>query len=331
MSDDLALAFLGLHPSRLRALVAQWGSPRRLVAAIRAGRVEAIDPAALVPGPARREALAACGARPIRLGDPEYPEALSGIGDPPPVLFVRGVLPGEPAVAIVGTRRCTGYGRSLARAFGAAIAGAGWVVVSGLARGIDGEAHRGALAAGGGVVGVLGCGPDRVYPAEHRDLFIAVEVSGALVTEYPPGATPLGWRFPPRNRIIAGLARAVVVVEAGRTGGALVTAAQAVDQGREVFAVPGDIDREASAGCNLLIRDGAIPVLGPEDLIDALSIVIGPPRRTPSPGVLPATGVEIDGLADLIGLTGSALHAWIGRQELAGVLRIAGTRVYPAG
>lgn len=332
MSAVATLAFLGLHPDRLRDLRARWGGDRPLLAAIRAGSVTGIAPGALVPPGSQRAALTASEATLVLRGDGCYPPALDGIGDPPPALFVKGAIPPGPGVAVVGTRRCTGYGRSLARAFGVAIARAGWVVVSGLARGIDGEAHRGALAAGGPVIGVLGCGPDRVYPAEHRDLHDAVQAAGALVTEYPPGAAPLGWRFPPRNRIIAGLSRAVVVVEAGRTGGALVTAAVAAEQGREVFAVPGDVDRESSAGCNLLIRDGAIPVLGADDLVEALSLLLGPPALVPDPGDgIPPSGIEIDDLGLVLGLDGAALHAWIGRQELDGRLRLSGTRVHPTG
>jgi DNA processing protein len=179
-------------------------------------------------------------------------------------------------VAIVGTRHCTEYGRRLAFELATACSEAGWVVVSGLARGIDGAAHRGALAASGPTVAVLGCGPDVPYPRQHvglsRDI---VDGGGAIITEYPPGASPLAWGFPPRNRIISALSVAVVVVESAATGGSLSTASRAVSQARTVFAVPGDIDREASVGCNLLIRDGAVPVLGAQDLVEGLSLVGG--------------------------------------------------------
>jgi DNA processing protein len=164
----------------------------------------------------------------------------------------------------------------LASAFGSACADAGWPVVSGLARGIDGAAHEGVLAAGGVAVAVLGAGPDVRYPREHVGLYGRILGSGGtIVTEYPPGTPPHGWRFPPRNRIISGLSAAVVVVESAVTGGSLGTAAHAVDQDRMVFAVPGDVDREASVGCNLLIRDGAVPVLGAEDLVASLSLLTG--------------------------------------------------------
>lgn len=301
--------------------------------AVRRGRVEGIEPGVVLSARGQTAALRACEAHPVFLGDAGYPAALAGIADPPDVLFVRGTLPLSLGVAVVGTRRSTAYGRGLARAFGRAIAAAGWVLCSGLARGIDGEAHRGTLEAGGTGVGVLGCGSDVVYPREHAGLIAALARSGAIVTEYPPGTAPHGWRFPPRNRIISGLSRVVVVVEAGATGGALVTAARAAEQGREVFAVPGDVDRESSVGCNLLIRDGAIPVLGAADLIEALSLVLGPPAHAdaaPDP-VIPASGIGLDDLAVRLGLPGPGLLAWLGRREVSGSIRIEGDRVFPGG
>jgi DNA processing protein len=268
-------------------------------------------------------------------GEPGYPAALEDLGDPPDVLFVRGTLRPLPAVAVVGTRRCTSYGRRLASAFGREVARAGWVLVSGLARGIDGAAHRGTIDRGGVGVAVLGSGSDVVYPADHRHLHdTLIESGGAVITEYPPGTRPNGWRFPPRNRIISGLSKAVVVVEAGVTGGALVTALRAAEQGRAVFAVPGDVDREASIGCNLLIRDGAIPVLGPEDLVEGLSLLLGPPTRAPgSPAAsgLPAgvdgvvlasarSPIAVDELIAALGLTAPTVLAAVARLELDGRL-----------
>lgn len=329
----LELAGLGLHPGRLAELLTRWGDADGTIAAIRRGAVDGLDGESIVPAEALMRRLDRCDARPLFLGDAGYPEALTEIEDPPPTLFVKGAIPLGPAVAVVGTRRATSYGRALARAFGAAVAAAGWVLVSGLARGIDGEAHRGSLDRSGAGIGVLGCGPDVVYPREHGDLAAALTGAGALVTEYPPGAAPLAWRFPPRNRIISGLAGAVVVVEAGVAGGALVTAARAVAQGREVFAVPGDVDRETSTGCNLLIRDGAIPVLGPADLVEALSLVLGPPRCAPTTddGDLPTAGTSMDALAGRLGLDGPGLANWLGRMRISGRIRIEGDRVYPHG
>lgn len=280
-ADRIAVARLALHPARTRELLHRWGGHRGLLRAVARGRV----PGAVPPGDPEefREALLRVDCRVVARGEVEYPAVLESIEDPPDALFVRGSIPEAPAVAVVGTRRCTGYGRRLARAFGSAVAESGWCVVSGLARGIDGEAHRGMLDAGGAGIGVLGSGIDVVYPREHASLFEAIVDRGALLSEYPPGTLPHGWRFPPRNRIISGLATAVVVVEAGETGGALITAMLAAEQGREVFAVPGDVGREASVGCNRLIRDGAVPVLGVDDLVEALSLVLGPPRPRPQP------------------------------------------------
>ncbi len=327
----LAVAFLGLHPDRRRELVVRYGDAGGLIGAVRRGRIEGFDPAVLPTSRQQSDAMKAYGVRPLFLGDDEYPALLAGIADPPDVLFVRGSLPTGPCVAVVGTRRSTAYGRGLARAFGRAIAAAGWVLCSGLARGIDGEAHRGTLDASGFGVGVLGCGSDVVYPREHDGLIAALATRGAVVTEYPPGTPPHGWRFPPRNRIISGLSRVVVVVEATATGGALVTAARAAEQGREVFAVPGDVDRESSLGCNLLIRDGAIPILGAADLIEALSLVLGPPRPVAVTGEqeIPASGISKDDLAVRLGLGGAALLSWLGRREVSGHLRVEGDQVFP--
>ncbi len=329
--DRLAVAFLGLHPDRRRQLVAEHGGPRGLIAAVRCGAVAGLDDAMVRGTDECESAMRSCGVRALFHGDPDYPAALAGIADPPDLLFVRGTIPLGPVVGVVGTRRSTAYGNGLARSFGRAIASAGWVLCSGLARGIDGEAHRGTVEAGGAGIGVLGCGPDVVYPREHRRLVSDLEASGAIVTEYPPGTPPHGWRFPPRNRIISGLSRVLVVVEAAVTGGALVTAGRAIDQGREVFAVPGDVDRESSVGCNLLIRDGAIPVLGPEDLVEALSLVLGLPRpAAAAAGPVPPSGIGIEDLGLRLGLNGRELAAWLGRAELDGAVRIEAGRVFPA-
>lgn len=302
-ADRLRLAFCGLHPDRARMLLAEWGSARAVVRALERGQVRcsaAVRASLEVSVEQRRSDLAALGVAPLLRE--ELPPHLAELPDAPDLLFVRGSLPSEPGVAVVGTRRCTRYGRELARAFGYAVAAAGWPLVSGLARGIDGEAHRGTVEGDGVGVAVLGSGPDVWYPAEHRRLGEDLVVGGgAVVTEYPPGTPPEGWRFPPRNRIIAGLSKAVVVVEAGEKGGALITAGNAAEQGRTVFAVPGDVDRKASVGCNLLIRDGAHPVLGPDDLVEALSFLLGPPAAGRG-GAAPT-----DPLLDLLGPTGRSV------------------------
>jgi DNA processing protein len=213
---------------------------------------------------------------------PSYPPLLTELHDPPRRLFVRGGPPavlGEGAVAVVGARSCSAYGAEVARSVARDLAAAGLVVVSGLARGIDAEAHRGALEAGGRTVAVLGCGIDRDYPRAHADLARRIAASGAVVSEYPPGTEPAPWRFPARNRIIAALARATVVVEARSRSGALGTVDFALELGREVFAVPGEITAALSAGTNDLLRQGAAPLLTADDVLSALGIERDPQWR----------------------------------------------------
>ncbi len=221
----------------------------------------------------------------LRRGVAPYPALLAAIPDPPALLWVRGrgdveVL-GLPSVAVVGARACTSYGRAVARSLGRELAGAGLVVVSGLARGIDGEAHRGALDAGGITVGVLGCGIDRDYPAAHRELARRICERGLVVSEYEVGVEPAPWRFPARNRIIAGLCHATVVVEARERSGALITADFALEDGREVMVVPGEITSTVSAGSNALLRLGATPVTAAADVLEVYGIRCesGPPAE----------------------------------------------------
>jgi DNA processing protein len=225
-----------------------------------------------------RAALGARGVGWTGRGEPAFPPLLAAIHDPPPGLFLRGATAGSsdvltrPSVAIVGARSCSPYGSQVARAGARELAAAGLVVVSGLARGVDGEAHRGALEAGGVTIAVLGCGIDRDYPASHRELAARICERGLIVSEYAPGVEPAPWRFPARNRIIAGLARATVVVEARERSGALITADFALEQGREVFAVPGEITSALSAGSNALLALGACPYTSSHDVLDALGI-----------------------------------------------------------
>jgi len=264
-------------------------------------------------------------------GADEYPVGLLDLEQPPP-LYVRGETTMAPAVAVVGTRRCTRYGLNLASAFGSALSETGWTTVSGLARGIDAAAHRGTLRGRGDAVAVLGSGVDVIYPAENTDLYHAIlDGRGAVMSEYPPGTRPDRWRFPARNRIIAAIASAVVVVEAGEKGGALITARLAAELGRPVFVVPGDLDRPASMGCNRLIRDGAHPVLGVDDLIAELELVLGAPPRPPSrvSDAIPATGVAIDDLPGVWGCSPAEAFARLARMEVAGEARRAGDVVLP--
>lgn len=260
----------------------------------------------------------------------DAPVGLTDLEDPPD-LYVDGVLTGAPGIAVVGTRRATRYGIDLAEAFGAAIARAGWTTVSGLARGIDTAAHRGCLRVGGHAVAVLGCGIDVCYPKENEGLFgRVVETGGAIISEYPPGTPPDRWRFPARNRIIAAISSAVVVVEAARTGGALITARLGAELGRPVFVVPGDVDRPSSAGCNLLIRDGAFPVMGPEDLIEELSLVIGPPERSDVPELgIPVGGLGMGELPELWAVSMSEALVRVTRLEMEGLVRRDGDRILP--
>lgn len=202
----------------------------------------------------------------------EYPVRLHHLTDPPECLWATGPLQisSDRMVAVVGTRRATEYGRRTAEKISWGLAAAGWTVVSGLARGIDAAAHRGALDAEGRTLAVLGCGVDRVYPATNRDLRRRIARSGALVSEFEPGTPPLRHHFPQRNRIIAALARAVVVVQAGEPSGALITADMALDLGREVLAVPGPVDQAVSCGVHRLLREGAGLVTSAQDVFQAL-------------------------------------------------------------
>jgi DNA processing protein len=216
------------------------------------------------------------GIRWLPRSSPEFPRALASIFDPPVGLFLRGgaetAILDRPTVAVVGARSCSAYGSSVARTLGRELGAAGLVVASGLARGIDGEAHRGALQASGETVAVLGCGVDRVYPAAHGGLARRIAERGLIVSEYPPGVEPAPWRFPARNRIIAGLATATVVVEARERSGALITADLALEEGREVFAVPGEITSALSAGTNALLRVGATILTSPADVLESFGI-----------------------------------------------------------
>jgi DNA processing protein len=224
----------------------------------------------------------------------------------------------RPAVAVVGARACSGYGASVARLLGRELAAAGIVVVSGLARGVDGEAHKGALEAAGATVAVLGCGIDRDYPAAHAQLARRIAERSLLVSEYEPGIEPAPWRFPARNRIIAGLCAATVVVEARERSGALITADFALEEGREVFAVPGEITSALSAGTNELLRLGATPLTCAGDVLEAfgLEAPAGTAVSHPLLDLLPATADE---LVRLSGLSASEVAAALAELELAQV------------
>ena len=219
------------------------------------------------------EILESCARKKIHIltwQDPRYPVALKNISDPPMILYYRGILPefnNHPFVGVVGTRKASAYGLRLAENISRQIARHGGIVVSGMAEGIDAMATHGALGEGKMVVGVLGCGADVVYPRYNRELFLRMERSGCLVSEYPPGTKPDKWNFPQRNRIISGLSCGVLVVEAPAKSGALITARQALDQGRDVFVTPGNVGVASCEGSNGLLRDGAIMVTSGWDIL----------------------------------------------------------------
>ncbi|MDR7417981.1 MAG: DNA-processing protein DprA [Armatimonadota bacterium] len=266
---------------------AAWRSLRSLTAGRRdadeiVSASRAFDPAAMLRRCRER------GISVLALLDPAYPARLRAIPDPPAVLYVRGTLDERPAVAIVGSRRATAYGRAATGRMAADLAAAGVTIVSGLARGIDGAAHQAALDAEGHTVAVLGCGIDVLYPREHRRLAEAIAAAGALVSEFAPGTPPLPGHFPRRNRVISGLALGVVVVEGAEDSGALVTVDYALEQGREVFAVPGSIFSVKSRAPHELLRQGARIAERADDVLDELKLSRPPgapvtaPARTAS-------------------------------------------------
>ncbi len=261
----------------------------------------------------------ACGARLLTWLDAAYPAALRLLRDAPPVVYVRGPWQDgpEPVVAIVGTRRASAYGLAVADALGEILGGAGIVVVSGLARGIDGAAHAAALRAGGVTVGVLGCGVDIVYPAEHRLLMEAMQQRGAVIAEAPMGTRPHKRQFPQRNRLISGLARAVVVVEGDVDSGALITARCGLAQGRQVFAVPGRVHDRTSRGPHRLLTQGAKMLVTPSDLFEALGLPPAadlsrpdePPRRVAARWSTPQDGARRGGAARTDGASTAPLDS----------------------
>lgn len=265
--------------------------------------------------------LAKFGVRAAVHGEPDYPARLTTIVGAPSLLYLRGTLEASDAnsVGIVGSRACTAYGKRMAERIAAGLARAGWTVISGLARGIDGAAHRGALDAGGRTIAVLAGGLSKIYPPEHADLADEVAKRGCLVSETPMTVAPQPGMFPARNRIISGLSRAVVVVEANFKSGALITVDHAAEQGRDVFAVPGPVDSPASAGCLELIRKGAKMVRDADDILEDLRGIAPPdppPVRkaasNPTPSLFEAPApVGLDPVQQKIwdALDGGAKHA----------------------
>ena len=290
------------------------------------------------------EKISAQGIQILTSDDEAYPRRLKEIEQPPPVLYVRGEwLPDDQfAVAVVGTRGITAYGRQITEQLVSHLAANGVTVVSGLARGVDATAHHAALNAGGRTAAVLGSGVDRIYPPENRALAERMLERGAILSDYPLGTAPESANFPPRNRIISGLSMATVVIEAGDTSGALITAEFAAEQGREVFAVPGSILAPQSRGTNRLIQNGALPLLSPDDLLQALDLRrVG--QHKEARHALPANDIEtallntlgseplhVDEVRNRTGLPVEKVSAALVMMELKGMVRQVGGMQYIA-
>jgi DNA processing protein len=300
--------------------------------------------AALTDAAALLTAAAAAGIHTVRWDDDHYPPLLRTIADPPPVLWVRGATDvlARPAVAIVGSRAATPYALEVAGRLGGELADRGVLVVSGLARGADGAAHRGCLAAGGATVAVLGCGLDIIYPPEHRELATSLCRDGALVSELGPGAPPLPEHFPLRNRLISGISLAVVVVEANEKSGSLITARYALEHGRDVMAVPGSVLGGRNRGSHALLKDGAKVVESADDILEEL----GWPALREAPEIsskslktdpllanlTPGETYSLDEMSATLGLAGSKLLPRLTEWEMRGQLvRVAGGRYIVAG
>jgi DNA processing protein len=360
MTDEraayVALALIpGLSHARLSRLLEACDTPLGAISAPFAflgtvpgiSRAAATAIAAATPDDGRRalDAAGRLGARVLVPADPDFPEALRTIPEPPLVLFALGdlALLGRPLAGIVGSRDPSPYGVSTCRAIAGTAARAGVGVVSGMARGLDAVAHEAALDAGGATVGVLGNGLGVIYPAANRALYARVAAEGLLLTEHPPGERPQTWNFPRRNRLVSGLARATVVVEAAESSGTLITVSAALEQGRDVLAVPGPITSPTSAGTNRLIRDGAAPYLEPDDLLRLYPEAALPappatgaaaqPGREPASlppdigeearrvaALVEATGTHVDVLASRAGRTVSDVLGSLLALELAGVV-----------
>jgi DNA processing protein len=355
VEDWLTLSFLpGLGCTLINHLVQQLGTPAavlqnadrvtslprvgaRLAATLRDGQL-------LVAARARAQAELALidrlGTRLLTPSSPEYPPALRTIADCPVVLYCRGHLNylQRRAVAIIGSRSASDYGKRIATGLAAELAIMGITIVSGAAYGIDAAAHGGAMAAGGATVGVLGCGLDVIYPRSHANLFRDITDKGLLISEYPFGTQPEGFRFPARNRIISGLVEGVVVVEATEKSGSLITARLALDQGREVFAVPGRIDSPKSAGTHRLIQQGAYLVHTVDDIL--IGLAWNQPNRSSAPErPLASDGCEltaqegavlaqldiyprdIETIGRITGLSLAELHGLLLQLELKGLVR----------
>ena len=350
MADLLDFVSLSLLPPWCWRVGAEWlrrgDAPhnivRRLVAA--SAREESgvsTDVGALAADAIRRADAASITAVPW--SHAAYPAALTAIADPPPVLWTRGNIDAlsTPAVAIVGSRAATPYGLAVAEQLAADLAARGLVVISGLARGVDSAAHRGALAGGGTTIAVLGSGVDVMYPPEHAPLTKAIDAAGgAVISELVPGTGPQQWFFPLRNRIISGLSRAVVVIEAGEKSGSLITARCALDQGRDVLAVPGNILSGRNRGAHALLKDGAKIVESADDILEELGMSTATALHGQTPSVIGARGsnavdpvldslvpgeaCNLDEISERSGLKSTSLLPRLFDLEMQGLVRRAG-------
>jgi DNA processing protein len=342
----------GIGPARLRTLLdffgdveAAWQAPAEDLRAAGLGPktikalLETREHMDLDAEAAKVESL---GFEVVTWEDDHYPQRLREIPAPPPVLYVWGEIKPKDrwAVAVVGTRRATAYGKSVTREVACTLAASGVTVVSGLARGIDALAHHATLEVGGRTIAVLGSGLDRIYPPEHRRLAESIADAGAVISDYPLGTRPEPQNFPPRNRIISGLALIVVIAEAGEGSGALITADFAAEQGREVFAVPGEITKRASRGTNRLIQSGARLLFSPEDVLEALNLdvvarqevaALELPEDEAERRVLEALSgepIHVDDLQASCGLPVSRITASLAMLELKGRARQVGGMHY---
>ncbi len=342
----------GVGAKRLRALLNVFGDVETAwLAAPSVLREAGLDQRALRNLLKAREALDldaelarlhAAGVRALTWDDPDYPAGLRRIDAPPPVIFLRGELLPEDewAIGVVGTRRATTYGKEVTRKLTAELVHAGLVIVSGLARGIDAVAHRTALEAGGRTIAVLANGLDQVYPPEHRQLAAEIMRHGALISEQALGVPPEGRNFPARNRIISGLSLGVLVIECPWSSGAIITAKQALEQGREVFAVPGGILSPNSEGPNRLIKDGATPVTEVNDILEALNLTqvasyvdarLALPDDPIEAQLLDALSTEprhVDEIRREAGLPVQQVSSTLAMMELKGMVRSVGGMKY---
>ncbi len=332
-----------MNETRLKRLLVQFGEPERILAAKPAEleEVQGIDAelAVAIAGYKRsaetRERIKSCraaGVKTIAFTSSHFPAPLKELAHMPPVLFVRGEMTDEDrqAIALVGTRRPSYYGRQIAEKLGRELAAGGVTVVSGLARGIDTHAHKGALAAGGRTIAVLGCGIDVYYPPENRQLQNSIAEHGAVLSEFPPGTEPMAMNFPKRNRLVSGLSQGVIAVEAGEKSGVLSTVAWAVDQGRDVYAVPGNLTSPQSTGTNRLIKQGAKPVWSVDDVLQDLGIearreaqarIEVSPDEKPVLEHLSGEPKHVDEICESLGIPVATLLSLLMQLELKGLVR----------